>query len=80
MNDWRITFGENLKHLRKVHGLTQVEMAEIVAVHVSTYRKMENGDPSARIHAGRVCRICNHFGISMDSILDTRLEEEKMGK
>ena len=80
MSDWRINFGENLKYLRKVHGLTQVEMAKIVAVCVAAYRKMEHGDPTARVHAGRVRRICKHFGISMDEILDTRLGEEKMDK
>ena len=80
MNDWRITFGENLKYLRKVHGLTQVEMAKIVAVCVSTYRKMEKGDPTARVHSGRIHRICDRFGITADEILDARLGEEKMGK
>ena len=78
MSEWRINFGENLKYLRGVHGLTQVEMAKIVGVCVHTYRKMEHGDPSARVQAGRVRRICNHFGISMDDILDTRLGEGKM--
>ena len=75
MNDWRIIFAENLKYLRKVHGLTQVEMGKIVGVCTGTYRKMEHGDPSARVHARRVCHICDHFGITMEEILDTRLEE-----
>ena len=57
MPEWRIHFAENLKYLRQKHCLTQVEMAEIAAVCVSTYRKMEKTDPKVRIHAGRVCRI-----------------------
>ena len=76
MPEWRIHFAENLKYLRQKHCLTQVEMAEIAAVCVSTYRKMEKTDPKVRIHAGRVCRICDYFGISMDAILDTLLAEE----
>ena len=80
MSDWRINFGENLKYLRKVHGLTQVKMAKIVAVCVATYRKMEKGDPSARVHSGRIHRICDHFGITANEILDTRLGEEKTEK
>lgn len=55
MSDWRINFAENLKYLRQVHGLTQVEMAKIICVCVHTYRKMEKADPKVRIHAGRVC-------------------------
>ena len=62
MNDWRILFGQNLRYLRQVHGLTQVEMARIVAVSVSSYRKMEHSDPRVRIHSGRVRRICLRCG------------------
>lgn len=76
MSDWRINFAENLKYLRQVHGLTQVEMAKIICVCVHTYRKMEKADPKVRIHAGRVYRICDHFGISMDEMVDTLLAEE----
>ena len=76
MNDWRINFAENLKYLRQIHGLTQVEMAKTVAVCVSTYRRMEKADPKVRIHAGRVCRIGDHFGISTDKMIDTLLAEE----
>ena len=76
MSDWRINFGENLKYLRRVHGLTQVEMAKVVCVCVHTYRKMEHGDPSVRIQAGKVRRIGDYFEISLDEILDTRLDVE----
>ena len=76
MNDWRSNFAENLKYLRQTNGLTQVEMAKIVAVCISTYRRMEKADPKVRIHAGRVCRICDHFGISVDKMIDTLLTEE----
>ena len=76
MNDWRILFGKNLRYLRKVHGLTQVEMAQIVAVSVSSYRKMEHSDPRVRIHSGRVHRICDHFGVSGDAMLRQLLEEK----
>ena len=76
MNDWRINFAKNLKYLRQIHGLTQVEMAKIVAVCVSTYRRMEKADLKVRIHAGRVCRICDHFGISTDEMMATLLAEE----
>ena len=76
MSDWRINFAENLKYLRQVNGLTQVEMAKIVAVCISTYRRMEKADPKVRIHAGRVCRICDHFRITTDEMMVTLLEEK----
>lgn len=69
MLDWRINFGQNLWYLRKTHGLTLRQMAEIVGVSLSTYRKMERCDRKVRIHAGRLCRICNHFNIASDEIL-----------
>jgi len=75
MSDWRMDFAENLKYLRRVHGLTQVEMAKIVGVCVCTYRKMEHCDPRVRINSGCIPRICNHFQICPGEILDTRLEE-----
>ena len=69
MSDWRITFGENLKHLRRVHGLTQVEMAKVICVCVHTYRKMERGCPTVRIGSGRIRRICDYFDITSDEML-----------
>ena len=77
MSDWRINFAENLKYLRQVNGLTQVEMAKIVGVCAGTYRKMEHGNPTARVHARRVCHICDYFGISMGEMVDSLLPEDK---
>ncbi|MBQ6720118.1 MAG: helix-turn-helix transcriptional regulator [Oscillospiraceae bacterium] len=69
MEDWRINFCQNLRHLRQVYGLTQREMAGIVGVSLGTYGKMERCDPRVRIHSGRVCRICDHFNVRTDDML-----------
>lgn len=69
MCDWRINFGQNLRHLRQVHGLTQKEMAEILGISVSTCGKIERCDSTVRIHSGRVHRVCDYFDISADDIL-----------
>ena len=69
MDDWRINFGQNMRHLRQVHGLTQRQMAQIIGVSVTTYGKMEQCDPKVRIHIGKVKRICDHFHIDIEEIL-----------
>jgi len=74
MIDWRINFCHNLRYLRQVHDLTQKEMAGILAVSVSTYGKMERCDPRVRIQSGRICHLCDYFGISTDEILRQKWE------
>lgn len=69
MEEWRINFGQNLRHLRQVHGLTQKQMAEILCTSVSTCGKMERCDPTVRIHSGRIHRLCHHFGITAEEML-----------
>lgn len=75
MIEWRINFGQNLRHLRQVYGLTQREMAEILGVSVSTYGKIERCDPSVRTKSGHICRLCDHFQISPDEILEENWPE-----
>jgi len=69
MCDWSINFCNNLCFLQQEHGLQKKEMAEILGVSVSTYRKMERCEETVRLHCGMVSRICDHFQVSADDIL-----------
>lgn len=69
MNDWEKNFCQNLRHLRKVHNLTQREMARIVGVSVNTLGKLERCAGSARIHCEMLCRVCVHFHIPVNEML-----------
>ena len=62
-------FCQNLRHLRKVHNLTQKEMAGILGISVSTLGRMESMDEKVRINCRILCRVCDHFGYSTDEIL-----------
>lgn len=69
MSNWTQNFCQNLRHLRQVHTMTQKEMARILGVSVTTYGKIERGDPHIRIHCAMLSRVCIHFQISADDIL-----------
>ena len=69
MDDWRTNFCQNLHHLRQVHGMTQKEMAAVLGISVGTYGRLERGDPTVRIRSGRIHRVCDQFGVSVEEIL-----------
>lgn len=64
-----INFCQNLRHLRKVHGMTQKEMAQILGISVKRLSKMDNCDPHVRINTAHLCRVCDYFHLSSDEIL-----------
>ena len=69
MDEWSKNFCQNLRHLRKVHDLTQREMAEIVGVSVNTLGRMERCENTVRVHCAMVCRVCDRFQISAGELL-----------
>ena len=76
MCDWGINFCKNLCCLRLVYGLTKKEMAEILDVSVSTYRKIERCEDSVRLHCGMISRVHSYFQISADDLLMKNLQKE----
>ena len=60
---------QNIRHLRKVHLLTQREMAQIIGISVGMLRKIECGCPTARISCAALYQVCKHFHVSSDAIL-----------
>ena len=67
-------FCRNIAVLRRVKGMTQKEMAEILGVSVSTVRKMEKGEKIPRLKARLLCRVYEAFQISSDVMLFEDLE------
>ena len=76
MCDWGINFCKNLCYLQQVHDLTKKEMAEILGVSASTYRKIERCEDSVRLHCGMVSRVQSYFQISADDLLMKDIEKE----
>ena len=61
-----MTFGENLKALRKARGLTQEEFANIISVSKVNYSKKENG--KVKFSLNEAFQIANHFNKSIEDI------------
>ena len=77
MSDWDTNFCQNLRYLRQTCQISQTEMARILGVSVTTYRRIERCTPSVRLHGGRVRRVCDHFLISADGILRQNWQREE---
>ncbi len=60
---------DKLKKIREENGLTQVQMAELVGISPSSYNFYETGRQIPRVDV--VQRICEHFNLSADALLDT---------
>ena len=69
MDQWEKNFCQNLRHLRKVHNLTQKEISEIIGVSVGTLSRIERCEENVRIHCVMLCRVCSHFQVSADEMV-----------
>lgn len=67
---------KNIRYLRHIHKLSQMEMARILGISIGSLRKMERGVLPRCFRAHTVCKICDHFQISADGILRQDLETE----
>ena len=67
-------FNQNVRFLRKVNGLTQQEMANIMGVCLNTLRKIEKNIPTPSMDCIVPLRVSEHFQIPLDSLWNTVLE------
>ena len=58
--------GLSLKQMRLIKGKTQDEMAELLNIHVQTYRKLEENPDEATIKQAK--KISEVLGVSYDDI------------
>lgn len=68
VNEVRTMFKDKIKWLRRQHGLTQKQLAEIVGVDVSSVGKWE-GKGSVLPSDGVRERIANYFNVSVDYLM-----------
>lgn len=69
------TFTENLRKLRKQHGLSQSELAQKLFVSTQAISKWERGEALPDI--AHTCRLSELFGVSTDSLLGNHSHKEK---
>lgn len=58
--------GLSLKQMRLIKGKTQDEMAQLLNIHVQTYRKLEENPDEATIKQAK--KISEFLGVSYDDI------------
>lgn len=58
--------GLSLKQMRLIKGKTQDEIAELLNIHVQTYRKLEENPDEATIKQAK--KISEFLGVSYDDI------------
>ena len=68
INIWKTTFCSNIRYLRKTHGLTQAQMADIMGVSISTVRLLENGTLPKRLSYVVLFPLCEYFDLSYDAL------------
>ena len=60
---------QNIRHLRKVHGLSRQDMAQIMGISAVTLGRIERQESGVRLYATALCRLCDHFCYSVDEIM-----------
>lgn len=74
MNNENKILGENIKRLRKKHGLTQEEFAEKLGITGKAVSKWENGNTYP--HRSTIMRISRTFNVRMDDLENGYLPED----
>ena len=59
--------GENIKALRKLHGKTQGELAEILGGKKSLVSNYENGSSTPDVYT--LIKIADYFDVSLDELV-----------
>ena len=69
MGNMQTYLESNIIYLRNRDGLTRKQMAEIMGISTSTYRRIENMEPGVRFHGKILCRLADHFDCMVDELL-----------
>ena len=61
-----MTFSENLRLLRKAHGLKQQELADQLGISLRAYQYYERNEREPQLSV--LVRIADYFGVSLDEL------------
>ena len=64
---------KNIRHLRKIHGETLKELADVIHTSESDVSMKETGTRGSGINYDIVARIANHYGVPADALLTSDL-------
>lgn len=60
--------GKTIKNIREEKGMTQQQIAELIAMHRSNYSKVESGERELSIEA--ISKIARFFGMTIDQLVN----------
>ena len=64
-------FSKNLMSLRKMHGLSQKQLAMLTGIPLPVLRMMERGQLTPEADNPRLAALCQVFGVAAGELLDT---------
>lgn len=62
-----MSFAQNIQYLRKLRGITQEELSDLVGVSRQSVSKWETGD--AFPETEKIMQLCDIFNVSMDVLM-----------
>lgn len=69
-------YGDNIKYLRKKHGLNQSQMIDLVGVEGATWSDRERGKTKPDLN--ELIRVSGYFKVSIDDLLKKDLQQEEI--
>ena len=75
MNYYKI--GQNIRKIRKAHGFSQEELAEMIGVSRQTMSKYETGESLPDIEKCK--QLANAFGVTVDDLISYEKDDENLG-
>lgn len=73
-----MAFNEQIKKVRKIKNMTQIEMSKALGVDTSTYSLYESGKREPNID--KIRKICNILNVSSDFILETKFKVNEISQ
>ena len=73
-DELRTRVGPNTLALRRRYGLSRKSLARLTGMPESRLRRVEAGDPAAKVYDYELLRLCRIFDISLEELLDGIVE------
>ena len=68
-NHARCVLGNNILRLRKHYTLSRSSLARLIRIPVGRLRRIEQGDPKAKLYDFHLYRLAKVFDVPMESLL-----------
>ena len=68
--EMRKIIGENIRNLRMEYGLSRKSLAKLIGIPVNRLRRVEEGDPDAKLFDFHLRRLARVFDIPVDDIYE----------